>query len=126
MSNLTVNADYKVESYPGAGLLTISNRDAVLLICMRCGNTKNIYLHEPPTESQMAQDGQLQTGSVQYPMFQQCNCTSPLPKVERDADEVIARFLEGLYKALGHCVTVAECQTMVLRLAKQQELSVKA
>jgi hypothetical protein len=77
MTDLTVNPKIKVDATRDD--VVISNEHAILIVCRRCGDTKNVSLHEPPTEEQMLQGGTLITGTMQYPLFKYCKCREVAP-----------------------------------------------
>ena len=89
MSNLTVDQQYKIETR--SDVVIISNPDALLFICPRCTNTRNVYLHRMPTHEQMLPDVSLETGTVQHPMFRYCRC---------EEEQVPARYAGGILKLL--------------------------
>jgi hypothetical protein len=72
MTDLTVNPKIKIDA--GRDDIVVSNEHAILIICRRCGDTKNVSLHETPTENQMKPSGALRTGTMQYPQFKYCHC----------------------------------------------------
>lgn len=85
MNDLTVRSDTKV-AYCDTTVL-ISTYEALSLICLHCGNTKNVYLHYEPTAEHMRHGYSLPTGSESHDIFQQCRCyDAPLPE-EGDARE---------------------------------------
>jgi hypothetical protein len=72
MTDMTVNPKVKVDA--GKDDIVISNEHAILIVCRRCGDTKNVSVHETPTEEQMKTSGRLRTGTMQYPQFKYCRC----------------------------------------------------
>jgi len=114
MSDLTVNPDFKVDTRER--LITISNKDAVILICPICGNTKNVFLHAIPLHSEMEPQARLKTGMIQYPFFQQCHCNKQTPVVD------LQKILRDISTALATCKTIDDAQRLLQTLASREEM----
>ncbi len=69
--NMTVDESFKVVLT--GKRVVVSNALALLIICVECGNTVNVYLHNTPTNEEFAHE-ELQTGTTQYPAFNYCRC----------------------------------------------------
>jgi hypothetical protein len=99
-----------VKEFPQLALATIKTDDAYILICMRCTETKNVYLHRTPT------DDALKTGTIQYPMFRYCKCDAAVRKESQLLADIDMALRSGVYE------TVEEVQRYIRQMASREEM----
>jgi hypothetical protein len=97
MSNLTINPMILVESLPDDHSLVISTNEAILIKCTRCGQMKDVSLHDDPSPQELAPGGVLRTGSISYPFMRQCECRNAR---NFDGDDLYSRMRDVYEQAL--------------------------
>lgn len=111
MSDLTIQPHCRVLVVPDT--IIISNTYALILVCPKCGQTKNILLYDlahgevPPPH--------VRTGIAEYPSFQTCRCNAPHSGGET------YKLLQDVLHAVKHCKDKEDVMRMLESLIVQAE-----
>lgn len=116
MSDLNINPDAKI-SIVGKTLV-ISTKQDITVVCLQCGEIKNVFLLQPPTTKEMQPDGKLHTGVQTNSLFQRCLCTASLREgIERLEQQAMYRATMDAYRSIGGCLSVKDARRVLLSLA---------
>jgi hypothetical protein len=107
MTDMTVDPKHKVDVREHD--IVISTLQSVIILCRKCGNTRNVSLHELPTINEPGTESVIRTGTVQYPAFKYCRCGEAVAPNSGGG----TYKLNEVYHAVEKCQTVDEALRMI-------------